>query len=76
MARGVRGVLCREYLVVLVRCYCNEGCLREDVGAESRVFGTKAVVLIGLDDVEAGLVFVHGVENYLHGGGRGLRRCD
>lgn len=65
----MRCVLCEVYLVVLVGRHSDEGCLREDVGAESRVFGAKAVVLIRLDDVEARLVFVHGVEYYLQGGG-------
>lgn len=59
----------KEYLVVLVGCHSDEGSLREDVGAESRVFGAKAVILICLDNMEARLVFVHGVEYYLHGGG-------
>lgn len=75
MACGVCGVLCKEYLVVLVGRYSDEGGLREDVGAESCVFRTKAIVLIGLDDVEARLVFVHGVENYLQWE-EGLSRCD
>lgn len=68
MAGGVCGALCDGHLVVLVGRHGDEGSLREDVGTERRVFGTKAVVLVGLDDVEARLVFVHGVENYLHGG--------
>lgn len=62
-------VSCEEYLVVLVGCHSDEGSLGEDVGAESRVFWAEAIILIGLDDMEARLVFVHGVENYLHGGG-------
>lgn len=54
--------------MVLVGSHSDEGRLREDMGAESRVFWAEAVVLIGLDNVKARLVFVHGVENYLHGG--------
>lgn len=54
--------------MVLVGRHADEGGLREDVGAERRVFGAEAVVLVGLDDVKARLVFVHGVEDYLHGG--------
>lgn len=65
VAGGVCGALCVEYLVVLVGRYGDEGRLGEDVGTECRVFGAEAVVLIGLDDVEPRLVFVHGVENYL-----------
>lgn len=51
--------------MVLVGRHSDEGGLGEDVGAESRVFGAKAVVLVGLDDVETRLVFVHGIEYYL-----------
>lgn len=54
--------------MVLVGRHTDEGSLREDVGAESRIFGAKAVVLIRLDNMEARLVFVHGVEYYLHRG--------
>lgn len=54
--------------MVLVGCHSNEGSLREDVGAESRVFRAKAIVLVCLDNMETGLVFVHGVEYYLHKG--------
>lgn len=32
------GVLCNEYLVVLVGCHSDEGSLGEHVGAESRIF--------------------------------------
>lgn len=55
-----------RYLVVLVGCYGSKGCLSEDVGAECCVFGAKAVVLVCFDNMETGLVFVHGVEDYLH----------
>lgn len=61
--------------MVLVGRDGDEGRLGEDVGAERRVFGAKAVVLVGLDDVEPRLVLVHGVENYLHRG-QSWRRCD
>lgn len=61
-------VLWEEYLVVLVGCHSDEGSLREDMGAESRVLGAKAIILICLDNMETRLVFVHGVQNYLHGG--------
>lgn len=66
----VQCVLWKAYLMVLVGCDSDEGCLREDVGAESRVLGSEAVILIRLDNVETRLVFVHGVEYYLHGGER------
>lgn len=56
------------YLVVLVGRHSDEGSLREDVGAESRVFGAKAIILVRLDNMETWLVFVHGVEYYLQRG--------
>lgn len=59
------------HLVVLVGGDGDEGCLREDVGAEGRVLGAKAVVLVRFHDVEPGLVFVHGVQDDL---GEGRRR--
>lgn len=49
------------YLVVLVGRDRDEGGLGENVRAEGRVFGAEAVVLVGLDDVDPGLVLVHGV---------------
>lgn len=55
--------------MVLVGRHSDECGLREDVGAESCVFGAEAIILICLDNVEPWLVFVHGVEYYLHGGG-------
>ena len=64
------------YLVVLVGRHSDEGRLGEDVGAESRVFRAEAVILVRLDDVETRLVFVHGVEYYLHGGGDGEGETD
>lgn len=45
--------------MVLVRCNRNEGCLREDVGAEGRVFGTEAIVFIRFHYVNPRLVLVH-----------------
>lgn len=68
LASAACGALCKRYLVVLVGRHSDEGRLGEDVGTECCVFGTKAVVLVGLDNVEARLVFMHGVKNYLHGG--------
>lgn len=64
----VNSVLCNTYLVVLVGCHSDEGSLREDVSAESRVFWAEAVILVCLDNVETRLVFVHGIEYYLQGG--------
>lgn len=58
---GVLTLLHAAYLVVLIGRDGNEGSLREDVGAESCVFWAKAVVLVCLDNMEARLVFVHGV---------------
>lgn len=52
---------CRTYLVVLVGRDCYEGCLREHVSAEGRVFGAEAVVFIRLHDVDPRLVLVHRV---------------
>lgn len=54
--------------MVLIGCHSDEGSLREDVSAESRVFGAKTIVLICLDNMETRLVFMHGVEYYLHRG--------
>ena len=54
--------------MVLVGRHSDEGGLREDVRAESRVFGAEAIVLVRLDNMEARLVLVHGVEYYLHRG--------
>lgn len=59
---------CLAYLVVLVGRHSDEGSLRENVGAESCVFRAEAVVLVRLDNMETRLVFVHGVEYYLHRG--------
>lgn len=57
-----------QYLVVLVGSHSNKGRLREDMGAESCVFGAEAIVLICFDNVETRLVLVHGVQYYLQGG--------
>lgn len=54
--------------MVLIGRHSDEGSLGEDVSAESCVFGTKAIVLICLDNMETRLVFVHRVEYYLYGG--------
>lgn len=45
--------------MVLIGCNRNKGCLGEDVSAEGRVFGAKAVVLIRLHNVDPGLILVH-----------------
>lgn len=51
--------------MVLIGCDRNEGRLREYVSAEGRVFGTKAVILIRLHDVNPRLIFVHRVQDDL-----------
>ena len=51
--------------MVLVGGDRYEGCLREHVCAEGRVFGAEAVVFIRLHDVDPGLVLVHGVQDDL-----------
>lgn len=53
------------YLMVLIRCHCDEGSFWEHVSAESCVLRAEAVVFICFDNVETRLVFVHGVEYYL-----------
>lgn len=56
-----RGGARLAHLMVLVGRDGDESRLREDVRAEGRVFGAKAVILIGLHDVDPWLVFVHGI---------------
>lgn len=51
--------------MVLVRRDRNECCLRENVSAEGRVFGAKAVIFIRFHNVNPRLVLVHRVENDL-----------
>lgn len=53
------------YLVILIGRDCDEGCLREDVGAERSVFRSKPVVFIRFNDVNPGLVFMHRVQDNL-----------
>ncbi len=45
--------------MVLIGRDRNECCLWEDVSAEGRVFGAKAVIFIRLHDVDPRLVLVH-----------------
>ena len=52
---------CRTHLMVLIGRDRNEGSLGEDVGAEGRVFGAKAVIFIRLYNVDPRLVLVHRV---------------
>lgn len=54
-----------SYLVILVGRDRDEGGLGENVRAEGRVFGAKAVVLVGFDNVDPRLILVHGVQNDL-----------
>lgn len=63
--KGLKKLLKKCYLVVLIGCDRNEGRLREYVSAEGRVFGTKAVILIRLHDVNPRLIFVHRVQDDL-----------
>lgn len=49
------------YCVVLVGCYSDEGRLRKRVCAETCVAGAKAVPLVCLHNVQARLVFMHGI---------------
>jgi len=51
------------YLVVLICCHSHEIGLRENVGPERTVGEFEDIV--GPDDVEAGLVLVHGVQDGL-----------
>ena len=53
------------HLLVLVRRHCDELSLFEDVCSEGAVRELEDV--IGTDQVEAGLVLVHRVEDRLHG---------
>lgn len=50
---------CRTHLMVLIGRHRDEGCLREDVSAEGRVFGTKAVIFIRLHYVDPRLILMH-----------------
>lgn len=68
---GVGVGCCRPYLVVLVGGDGDEVGLGEHVGAEGAVGQLEDVV--GPHDVEAGLVFVHGVQDDL---GMGRRRGE
>lgn len=45
--------------MVLIGRDRNKGCLREDVSAEGRVFGAKAVIFIRLHNVDPRLILVH-----------------
>lgn len=54
-------------LLVLVGCDCHELGLGEDVGPEGAAGQLEQVV--GLDDVQSGLVPVHGVQDALQVGG-------
>lgn len=45
--------------MVLVGRHRDEGCLREDVGAEGRVFRAEAVIFICLHYVDPRLILVH-----------------
>lgn len=49
------------HCVVLVGSYSDEGRLRKRVCAETRVAGAKAVPLVCLHNVQARLVFMHGI---------------
>lgn len=49
------------YCVVLVGRYSDEGSLRKRVCAETCVVGAKAVPLVCLHNVQARLVFMHGI---------------
>lgn len=49
------------YCVVLVGSYSDESRLRKGVCAETCVAGAKAVPLVCLHDVQARLVFMHGI---------------
>lgn len=51
--------------MILVGRDRDEGGLGENVRAEGRVFGAEPVVLIGLDDVDPRLIFMHGVQDDL-----------
>lgn len=51
--------------MVLIGRDRDEGSLREDVGAEGRVFGAEAVIFIRLHDVDPRLILVHRVEDDL-----------
>lgn len=55
----------RPHLMVLIGRNRNEGCLGEDVGAEGRVFGAKAVIFICLHNVDPRLILVHRIQDDL-----------
>lgn len=59
--------------MVLIGRDRNEGSLGEDVGAEGRVFGAKAVIFICLHNVDPRLIFVHRIQDDLERRKRGVR---